>query len=212
MYFDILHQIMLHVDDYTLKSFALTCQDLYKLSHQQLFWIEKFNNNHLPFINTNSDTLLQYINKYNYISHLKLLVKKILLINDIEKETHITNGYIHIHLNDNIKNKIQPILPVHLINDLDNQRLYICQQNDDYYLLHYKWIDYIEFEEIIKMNDIVYFMIQLLYHNVHFQNYGLNFILDDIKSHDFDDLLFYHQRQLLWKTLNYLDQRGFIKI
>jgi hypothetical protein len=142
------------------------------------------------------------------------LAKKILLVNQIERENHITNGFINIELNDYNKQKIQQLLPnlTIMLCECDNQRLYIYEHYTQYQLLHYQWIDYIETCQDIYIDDIITLLIQLLYHNIHLQSYGINFVMDNTLPNEFEDLLFYNQRKLIFNTLNYLDQQQLLLI
>lgn len=198
------------INEYT----KLICND-------KCFWINKFDYDELPLIN-NFNTDNEWIDEYKKISVCKNKAKKVLLINEIEKDRKdnwASEGVIEIiisDINNYFSNECEQLIK-DAINELD-------EYTTDYYIIHNDKNNYTlqciidayvdgeekqyDIQENKKYADVVNLLTIMIYHNVDLKDISLgdtSFLIESQEppiNYNDNQKLWFNRRVGLWEALN----------
>jgi hypothetical protein len=217
-------EILKNLDIKSLPQACLVNKIMNKLCNDKHFWFEKFKHDYLQlFIEPSGYS--EWIKEYNKIHNLKDIAKKVLMINDIERnrsDQWQSEGSICIYDNDTVnisdffndkKLEINDIT-VNLMSYWENY--YIYPKNNHYILSciidHQVNNEDVQHDiQVIKSkNEIIDILTSLIYHKCRIEDSGFDgipFLIADQEpptNYSENERLWFNRRVGLWEALNYL--------
>lgn len=151
-----------------LKNYCLTNKLAYINCKSTEFWLEKFENDNLPYVGETPTSINAWIERYKTIKNLKHTAQDIIMINKIETKRNEALNLIRIVIRENTYDLIKDVMD----EDYNNEFIYdititkkLNGYKTEYVKINIEDGDMETVDDTLSYNDVVYLMVYVMYYD-----------------------------------------------